>query len=332
MINNTPYVQNVPDPNRGASGFGVKKLWRRFVILIILVAVTAGGYFFYQKGQRGHDQINFIKSANESYAGDVRYVSFGADYVFAIARSYTIDDSSIAGVQLLIPQGIDGTKLDNYDKLFDAAVVAVQSISQVEPNDSRGLKNYVNKTLVPDLKKNLSPDVTVKFAYTGKHQAATITVNKDGRQVRQVYAYGGSHPFMVVANGRSDAFIEVVATLIGVSDSTVKDETALIKPVILSSVTLLQEGKLQQLYDSASSDFRSRTSLKELTVAVNNSKSFINRHIAVPGGSLLGDQFAGQLTFPPVEEDEKTSVGPINLLKVNGEWKLQGLTLPPPKK
>ena len=324
---NNPYADNLTENKSSNRAFGKNKLWRQLIVVVLVVAIATGGFFGIQQWQRGRNQINLLKSANESYVGDARYTSFRANYIFAVAQSHTIDESSIPGAQLLMPSGAS-LKADNFDQLFEADVVAVQSLSEVNPNDNKSLKKYVEETLVPDLKTNISQDVKVSYAYRGKYKAATIVVTKDGRQVRQEYAYSGSHPYMVIAQIKSDAFNEVVDTLVGIDDSTAKDDIDQAKQVLQSSMTLVQADKLQELYDGASNDFRQKTSFSDLKSAVNSATSFIHRDIVIPGGSIQADQFVGLLTFPQIDKDEKKAIGSISLVKVDGQWKLQGLSLP----
>jgi len=324
---NSPYSQNPAEGTRPTT-VSKSKIWRTIALVVAAVAVVAGGYFGWQYSQRGSNQEKLLKTARESFADDARYVSFGANYVFAIPQSFSIDESSLPGVQLIIPTGLSNLKIDNFEQLFDAAIVAVQPVTQVKANDNRGLKNYVKKTFVPDLKKSLSQEIEVKYSMPGKYQAATITAIKDGQTVRLVYIYGGAHPAMIVAREDSDAYRETVATLIGVEDATAKDEFEPIKKIVQSSLTLVQQSKIQELYDSGSADFKSKTNIKELTAAINNAKSFITRNIVVPGGGFQGDVFNGSLAFRSDNKDDQVGLGAILLTKVDGVWKLNGLSLP----
>ncbi|MEK7202068.1 MAG: hypothetical protein AAB669_00840 [Patescibacteria group bacterium] len=331
MINSSPYTQNVTDTDRVAGGFG-KKLRRWLVILIVAAVVAGGGYFGFQFSQRSPNQEDLLKTARETYADDARYISFGANYVFAVPKSYTIDESTLDGVQLLIPNGLSDLKIDNFEQLFDAAIVAVQPMAQITPNDNGSVKQYIKKTLLPDLKKNLSEDIKIKYSMPGKYRAATITVHKDGQLVRQLFVYGGAHPVMVASKSNSDAYYEVVATLVGVEDATATAEFEPIKKLIESSVTLAQQGKIQELFNSGSADFKEKTTVKDLTSAVNTAKSFLARNVVAPGGALQGDGFTGTLTFNSTKKEEEPGLGAVHLAKVDGVWKLNGLTLPAPKK
>ena len=332
MINNSPYIQNVPDPNRAASGFGGKKIKKWLVTLVVVAVVAVGGYFGWQYSQRGPNQEKLLETARDSYADDARYVSFGANYMFAVPKSFNVDESTMPGVQLLVSTGLTDLKIENFEQLFDAAIVAIQPVAQIKPNDNRDVKTYIKDTLLPDLKKNLGGDIKVKYSMPGKFRAATITVRKDGKQVRQLYIAGGAHPFMVAAKENSDAYYEAVATVIGVEDAVSKDEFEPIKQLIQSSVTLAQQDKVQELYNSGSAEFKTKTSVKELTTAVNSAKSFLARNVVAPGGTLLGDSFTGTLTFNSTKEGEERALGAVHLAKVNGTWQLNGLSLPAPKK
>ena len=308
----------------------MNKLFRSLLVLVVLAVIATGGYLAWQKSQREKNQVKLLKTANESYLDDQRYISFGtdSDYTFAVPKSYTVSESSTPGVKFLIPGGVDSTTLDSPEKTFDASVVAIEAISNVKPFDNKAIKNHVKNTVLPEVKKTASEDIKTVYAYTGKYRSATITATKDGRQVRQVFVYGGARPYMAVSGTKSDAFLEVINTLISVNDSNIKDDTALIKPVVTATITLLKEGKLQQLYDSASSEFKKKASLNQLTSAVNDSKNDLSRDVLVPGGNIAGNQFFCTLSFQPIEKDGKSTLGSLNLIKEDNQWKLQGLTLP----
>lgn len=332
MINNIPYTQNSTDTNGATGKSRGRKLWRWLLALIVLAIVATGGYFGYQYAQRGPNQEKLLKTARESYPEDARYVSFGANYMFAVPRSFNVDESSMPGVQLLISSGLTDLKIDNFEQLFDAAIIAVQPISEIEANNNGDVKTYVKKTLLPDLEKNLGGDIKVKYSMPGKFRVATITVHKDGKLVRQLHIQAGAHPVMVAAKENSDAYLETVSTLIGVEDAAVKDELEPITKLIESSVTLAQQGKIQELYSSGSAEFKEKTNVKDLTTATSNAKSFLSRNVVAPGGTLLGNAFTGTLTFNSTKEGEEPGLGAVHLAKIDGVWKLNGLSLPAPKK
>lgn len=308
------------------------KFFRIFISVIVLAILGVGGYFGYQYSQRGPNQEKLLKTARESYPDDARYVSFGANYMFAVPKSFNVDESTMPGVQLLISTGLTDLKIENFEQLFDAAIVAVQPIAEIKANDNGSVKTYVKETLLPDLEKNLGGDTKVKYTMPGKFRVATITVRKDGKLVRQLHIQGGAHPFMVAAKENSDAYLQTVATLIGVEDSTTKDELEPIKKLIESSVTLAQQGKIQELFNSGSAEFKEKTTVKDLTIAVNNAKSFLSRNVVAPGGTILGNAFTGTLTFNSTKKEEEPGLGAVHLAKVDGVWKLNGLSLPAPKK
>lgn len=308
------------------------KFFRILIAVIALAILGTGGYFGYQYSQRGPNQEKLLKTAREAYPDDARYVSFGANYMFAVPKSFNVDESTMPGVQLLISTGLTDLKIDNFEQLFDAAIIAVQPIAQIKPNENRDVSTYVKKTLLPDLKKNLGGDIKVKYSMPGKFRVATITVHKDGKLVRQLHIQGGAHPVMVAAKENSDAYYEAVSTLIGVEDATSKDELEPIKKLIESSVTLAQQGKIQELFNSGSAEFKEKTNVKDLTAAVNNAKSFLSRNVVAPGGTILGNAFTGTLTFNSTKKEEEPGLGAVHLAKVDGVWKLNGLSLPAPKK
>lgn len=313
--------------------------YKRLILLVtgilLVVLLLGGGYLVMQKAVHDKGQADAIKAANESYKSDVRYVSFGADYIFAVPKSFGVDESSVNGVQLVVPAG-SNLKVSKLEELYDAAVVAVQPITQAKPNDNGAFIDYINKTVVPDLKKDGST-VTVDFVMPGKYKGANINVKKDGKQSRQLFAYGGAHPYMVVAKDKSDAFVEVANTLLPTADSKYKDDIAAVAQSIKTTMTLLQQGQIQQLYDGASSTLKKQTTANDLTKIANDESTFIHRNIVALGGSFQGNHFFGQLLFQAASKDEAPSSGSIALQKDNSLWLLEGINLPvppaaPPKK
>ena len=329
---NSPYPQNPADISRPAASKPVKsKFWRWLIIALVAIVVLGGGFLLIQKSLRAKAQTGFIKTANETYAADPRYISFGADYLFSVPKSYSVDETT-PGLQYLIPSGVEADKLDTFDKLLDAAGLAVWRINtnDIKASDSSDLKRYVEETLVPDLKKNVSEDVKTTFSFVGKYRSSTVVVNKEGRQIRQYYVYGGPTPFVVAAQTKSDAFVQVVNTTISLNDAANKADIDQIKQVIPTNLNLAKDGKAQELFDGSAPEFKTKSTVKDIASALTNSATYTKRNINVPGGTILGGQFVGQLIFAGVEKDEKPSLGTIGLIKEGDTWKLNSLVLPTP--
>ncbi|HWZ65206.1 MAG TPA: hypothetical protein VNX65_00230 [Patescibacteria group bacterium] len=308
---------------------------KRLIILVVTViafiVLLAGGYLLWQKFQHDKNQINLIKTANNAYPNDVRYVSFGTNHVFAVPKSFVADETTINGIELLMPGGITIDRNSTIGQLYDSGVVAIQASSDIKPNNSGSLKDYINKTTIPDFNKNFGSS-TVKFTMPGTALAATVIAKKDGKTARQLYAYGGSHPYFIVAKEQSDAYVEATSTLIDLSDSRYKDDIATIRLVIKKYVTMLQQSDLVNLYDAGTNSLKRQTSIKDLNNALNDSVAYIHRDIVVPGGGIQNDTFAAQIYFKPKIKEDQPALGVITLKKEDGQWKLAGLQLPAPKK
>lgn len=303
------------------------KLLMRALILIVIAVIVVLGIVVWKKQSQVMGQKKMIKTANESYGDDARYINFGVDYMFAVPKSFSIDEVSISGIQLIIPNGLN-LQIDKVDQLYDAAVVAVQPVSEIKANDNASVKKYVEKSLVPDLKKNLSPDISVKFSKSGKYQAAIIVAKKNGKQVRQVYVYGGAHPFMVASKEVSDAYLEVTSTILSIPDSKHKAEVPKLKAAVQATLSSLQKGEVQKVYDMGTAEFKKSTSTAALTGALKSSSEYINRNILVVGGSLLNDRFTSQVYYPGATKEDKVGYGLVNLQKEDGEWKVSGINFP----
>lgn len=308
-----------------------KRLILSGTIVVAFVVLLAGGYLVWQKTQHDRGQANLIKTANNSYPDDVRYVSFGTNHVFAIPKSYSADETIVNGLELLLPSGISIDKNYTMDQLYEVGAVAIQPATQIKSNDNGSLKDYINKTSLPDLNKNVG-NATVKFVMPGNYLAATLIAKKDGKTARQIYAYGGPHPYFIAAKEQSDAYVEATTTLLDLSDFKYKDDIATIRQVVKKYVTMVQQGNLVDLYDIGTNTLKRTTSVKDLNNALNDSAVYIHRDIVVTGGSIQNDNFAAQLYFKPKIKEDQPALGLITLKKEDGQWKLGGLQLPSPKK
>src|SRR2546430_853862 len=103
--------------------------------------------------QREKAQADVIKSANASHPDYPRYASFGADYVFAVPKSFAVDELSAPGVQLLMPGG--NIKANKLEDLYGSGVAAVQPIAAAQAN-----MGYLQKARIQYLINN--PDSNLK--------------------------------------------------------------------------------------------------------------------------------------------------------------------------
>ncbi len=288
------------------------------ILLVIIVAVAAGLFI---SGRNKGIQVT---------AGHPEYLNFGGKFVFTIPKSLNVDEQSVPGAELVYSTPLTAKTVDD---VYNQNGIALQAISDLTNHSTKAFKDYVNKTFVPDVKKNLSTnDVKVRFGKANGSDNASITVKKSGQQVRFIFLKGGQHPVSVVAKNESDSFKTIEGTITDVEGSDLKSDSDSVKQAIQTNLQLAKAQKAQDLYTAAAPELRSNNTVGDLTNALKNASSFLNQNILVSGGSYNPNQFSAALRFTPIGNDSaQPSYGAVALKKISGQWKLTSLTLPTTK-
>ncbi|MBI2589139.1 hypothetical protein HYW35_02975 [Candidatus Saccharibacteria bacterium] len=288
-----------------------------FLFLVIIIAI---GAVFY---------VSANKAKPIATSGLPEYLNLGNSYVFKIPKNYSVDAQSVPGAELIYSTPITAKTVDD---IYNQSGIAAQPLALTD-HSPKAFKDYVNGTYLSDLKKNLSTnDVEVKFGKTNGSDNVKITVRKDGKQIRYIYLKGGQHPVAVLAKTETDNFKVIEQTINDVENSDLENETDGIKKSIQNNIQLAKDQKAQELYAGAAPALRAQITQDTLASGLKSASSYLAQNIAVSGGSYSAGEFSAALRFTPVGQDNpQPTFGAIALKKIDGQWKLQALSLPTPK-
>lgn len=288
------------------------------VILILLVGAAAVVYI------RGSSSDKIAKAEHPEY------LNFDGNYVFSVPKNYTVDEQSIPGAQLVYTGTITAKTVED---VYNAGGIAVQPITDITDHSGKAFKKYVNDKYLPEFKKNLTVnDVQVKFAEANGADNATVTAKKDGQQYRFIFLKGGSHPAAIVAKQETDALKNIERTLVDVEKSDLKDQQDSIRNSIKDTAQEVKDQKAKDLYATASSELKSSTTEEELFNALKTAILYTEGNIVISGVSYTPNDFSAVLRFTKLDKnDQQPAIGSLAFKKIDGQWKLQTLSLPNPK-
>lgn len=294
-------------------------LLRKSLLLVIIILTIAGAGLYLSSHRTKPSATN----------GLAEYLNFGSSYVFKVPKNFSVDAQSVLGAELVYSTPISAKTLEDIYSQNGLAILALD----LSDHSSKAFKDYVQGTYLSDLKKNLATsDISVKFGKANGSDHAKLTVKKDGKQIRFIFLKGGQHPVSVLANSESDSFKVIEQTITDVEGSDLKNDANSIKQSAQNNLQLAVAQKSKELYSSASPELRTQTSEEQLAAALKSAASFLNQNISVSGGSYLQDTFSAALRFTPAGQDNpQPTYGSITLKKIDGQWKLQALSLPTPK-
>lgn len=291
----------------------------RKTLLIILVIIIAVGVLIYTRD-------NEDKGSKSDYPV---YLNFDGNYVFSVPKNYTVDEQSVPGAQLVYTGKIEAKTLED---VYAASGIAVQPITDLTDQTGKAFKKYVNDQYLPEFKKNLSTDdVQVKFGKVGGTDNAAVTAKKDGKQFRFLFLKGGQHPVAVVAKQESAALKDIERTLLDVEKSDLKTEQASIKKLIRDTTQLVKDQKAKDLYSAGSTELKASTTEAELAAALKTATPYTEGNVIISGVSYTPDSFSTVLRLTKLnKDDQQPAIGALTFKKVDGQWKLELLTLPDP--
>jgi len=289
-------------------------------LIIILVVLLAGGLFAYFR-----NSSTDIHKATEH----PEYLSFAGSYVFSIPANSIIDERAITGMQLVYTGELSA---DTLEEIYEANGITVQPLTFLKDHKSSTFKKYVNETFVPDLKKNVAPDVQVTFGKSDGWDMAQITVKKNGAPLRFIYLKNGQHPVSIVSKEESEPFKKVEQSITDVEKTDLKNENVSLRQTTLNIAKLIKDQNARELYSGASTELRAKSSEDKLAEALKTAKDYSQGNITIDGGKYNGGEFAVVVNFTPLNKDIKPASGAIYLIKSDGKWKLKALQLPTPPK
>jgi hypothetical protein len=295
------------------------KVW--VLVAVALLLAVLGSFWLYPR----HAKLAIGKI--EAYQHP-EYVSLGGNYVFTIPKTFNVYDKAVLGVQVLYKGDMTTKSLDEVYKLGG---VAVRPLTALTDTSASAFKKYVNDAYVPDLKKGLSPDVSVQFFNNNGWDVAQIAVKKNGQPVRFIYLKNGQHPAEVVSKDENDAVKKVEQTLVDVESSDIKSEVGSISQVISVVTIRIRNQQAKELYQEAAPDLRAKISEADLTDAIKASMPYTSQQApyTVNGVGYDGklNEFTVVMTFEPTNGDKPAS-GVLYIDKIDGQWKLKNLKLP----
>lgn len=302
----------------------IKKLssLSRKALIILLIVLIAVGAIIYFKGNGDN------KTTKSEYP---KYVNFDGNYAFSVPKDYTVDEQSVPGAQLVYTGTISAKTVED---VYNAGGISVYAISGLTDHSGKAFKDYVSKTFVEDLKKNVSPNnVKVKFGKANGADNARVTAIKDDKTIRFIYLKGGRYPAQVVAKNETSSVKRIAETMEDIESTNFKDEIEPIKQSIKEAAQMVKDQKATDLYSSASPELRAKTSQQELIEALKAATPFSTGNITVSGGSYKPNEFSAVLRFTSSNQDNsQPTFGSIMLKKSDGQWKMEALTLPTPKR
>ena len=299
----------------------MKKLLRspKALLIIFVLLIVAGG-FLYLRGQSS--------SRSLAKAEHPEYLNFNGNYVFSVPKSYSIDEQALPGIVLVYSGAQSGKTLED---VYSAGGISAQQLKELPDKSTKKFKEYVNKTFVEELKKNLSTqDVEVKFGKISGQDFAEASVMKDGKQIRFVYLKNGTYPIAVASKTQTDEVKKIANTLADVPTSDLKDEAEKIKQVLQSTYQLVKDQKVAELYNGATDEFRANSKQADVDKAVKDVSYFSKDVVAITGITYAPGEFTAALRYSSTTNTEaKTAYGAIVMKKVDGgEWKLVQMSLP----
>ena len=288
-----------------------------FIILILLVAVGAVVVL------RG----NSNKVAKAQYP---EYFNFDGNYVFSVPKDYSVDEQSAPGAQLVYSGQIS---VKTVEDVYNQKGIALQAISELTDHSGKAFKDYVNGKYLADLKSNLSTnDVKIKFGKANGSDNARVIVKKDGQQIRFIYLKGGQHPVAVISKQETDPFKNIESSLKDIEKSDLKGEVDPIKQSIKTTGQLIKDQKAHDLYAAAAADLRTKSTETGLASALSAAQVYTNGNIVISGISYTPNGFSATMRFTKLDKnDQQPAFGALTYKKIDGQWKLEALSLPTPK-
>lgn len=290
-------------------------------ILIIVALLVVFGLIFWLKPKQLPAQPKV-----EAYLYP-EYVSLGGNYVFTIPKSFSVYDRAIPGVQLLQTGDL---KPKTLDEAYKTDAIAVLPIINLKDHNPEAFKKFVNEKYTPDLKKNLSSDVSVDFVKSQGWDAARIFVKKNGQIIRFAYLQNGQHPAQVIGKDETPALAKVAQTITDVENSDLKSEVAPLSQAISDTSLLIKSQQASELYKYMAPDFKAKVSVAELADALRAAEPYTKGAITVNGGGYDGkiNEITFVMTFEPPAQNDSPASGVLYLDKINGHWQIKNLKLP----
>lgn len=258
------------------------------------------------------------------------YFNFAGDYVFSVPKNYGVDDQAIPGKAIVYSQALTAQSEEDIYNSNDISLVAITGLSD---HSGKTFKDYAKGTFLADAKKSLATnDIQLKFGKTGGQDVARAVVNKDGKAFRFIYLKNGQHPVALMSKDETDGFKRIEQTLVDIETSDLKSEAQAIKDSIKNNIQLAKDQKSAELYNASAPEFKAKNTQDELTKALQKSAPYTGGNITISGGRYAPNEFTAAIRFVKLDKnDQQPALGSMVLKKIDGQWKLVLISLPPPK-
>lgn len=290
---------------------------RKSHALIALVIIIAGGLTFY-----------LYHSNKKSSAGTSPvYISYLGNYAFTIPDNYSVDEKTVPTVQLVYPSS-QQVSVKSIDEAYSAGVISVEALSASKDNSSSAFKKYVESTFASEMKK-LSPDTKISYSKNDKWDVAKVTTKKDGKVVRFAYLINDKHPAVIIGRDESKPLKSIEQTITDIEESGLNNQQKAIRQSLDDVLLWIKTQKAQDLYNNAAAELRSKSSLNDVTNALNPQASQVKDTITFYGAVYTPDSaYVGLNFWTPAKQTVPTYFGSLVFKNENGKWKLQQMTLP----
>lgn len=284
------------------------------LLFVLIIVVMAGGWFIFGR--------NDIKKLDYP-----EYLSFQGNYVFSVPKNYVVDEQSIQGLQLVYSGTIYGKTLDN---IYADNNISLQPLPFLKDKKGDDFKKYINETLVPQQKQELSPNTAAAFTKNDGWDEAKLTIKKDGQPLRFMYIKTGLHPVSIVSKQETDPFKKIEQSITDVEKTDLKNEAGPLKKAVQNTAQLLRDKNAAELYKQAAPEFRSKNTQDDVSKLLAVEEVFTQGAEVINGGSYDGNVFGGIINFTPLNKDFRPAQGALYYQKIDGQWKLKGIQLPNP--
>lgn len=255
------------------------------------------------------------------------YLSFTGNYVFSAPKDMAVDAHAIQGLQIVFTGKIAGKTLND---IYANNNISLQPVDFLRDKKGNDFKKYINETVVPEQKNQLSSDVMASFSKSDGWDIAKLTIKKDGQPLRFIYIKNGLHPVSIVSKQETGPFIKIEQSVTDVEKTDLKKEAGPLKQAAQSVAQQIKDKKAHDLYTSATPELRSKNTEDQITKLLATEEVYSQGLVTINGGSYSYGEFGVVIYFVPLNTDFKPASGALYFQKLDGQWKLKGMQLPNP--
>lgn len=283
-------------------------------IAVVFTAVSAAAVFIFKKDKG-------LPSSGS------RYISYTGKYVFDVPQNFSVDEKSVADVQLVYPSS-QQINANSIDEAYLQGIVSVQAMN-ISDSSEKGFKSFIEGGFSESLKK-ITPDIKIAYAKKDKLDIAKVTARKDGKIVRFSYFINAKHPVVITGPVESAAVKSIVQTINNIEDSGLNEEQKKMKQAIDDALLFIKAPKAQELYNNSSKELKGTSSVSDIDSALRKASERMKNALTFYGVLYSGNAFSVGLNFwePSKNQTAPTAFGNLVFIKEDGAWRLQQMVLP----